>query len=446
MRTSLPRTGIDRDELLATMKGAKAADTNWREGRSWSLVYHGGDEHEDLLAAVYRLFIAENGLSPTAFPSLRRFEAETVAMLLDLMEAPEGGVGSMTSGGTESILLAVKTYRDRWRAEGGTGSPEIVLPVSAHPAFLKAASYFDVCPVLIPVDDHLRADVAATEAAIAPRTICVVASAPSYPHGMVDPVAPLGDVAVAAGVGLHVDACLGGMLLPFLRCTGRPTPRFDFSVPGVTSMSVDLHKYGFAPKGASSVLYRDAALQRHQFFAYGGWPGGLYGSPSMAGTRPGGIIAAAWATLMSLGVEGYIALARRTIALTDELLVGLRAIPGIRVLGDPDMSVLAFTSDLGEIFAIARRMHERGWRVDRQRSPDAIHLIVTPNHEQAVRRFLDDLAAVAEVEAHQPSHTESGSAVLYGVTAEIPRGSDVEGFIRDELVRTYATVPDDLEA
>jgi len=351
----------------------------------------------------------------------------------------------MTSGGTESILLALKAYRDCWREAKGTGTPEVVLPVSAHLAFLKAAAYFDVHPVLIPVDDQLRADVACTEAAITPRTICLVASAPSYPHGVIDPVAPLGEIAAAAGVGLHVDACLGGMLLPFLHHIGRPTPAFDFSLPGVTSMSVDLHKYGFAAKGASGVLYRDAALQRHQFFAYGGWPGGLYGSPTMAGTRSGGIIAAAWAALMSLGEAGYVALARRTITLTDQLLGGLRAIPGIRVLGDPDMSVLAFTSDVSDIFAIARRMHDRGWRIDRQHSPDAIHLIVTPHHERALRPFLDDLSAVVELEARQPSDTQSGTVVLYGVTADIPHGSDAEAFIRDQLVRTYATVPDHLE-
>ena len=437
--TRLPRAGIPREQLLASMLDRKCDDADWRHGRTWSLVYHADEGHAAFLAEVYRHFFAENGLSPTAFPSLRAFETEVVAMLLGLVGAQGPEVGSMTSGGSESILLAVKTYRDRWRARRSSSAvPEMIVPASAHPAFLKAAAYFDVRPVVVPVGADFRVDPRAVEAALSEDTACVVASAPSYPQGVVDPIADLGQMALEAGVGLHVDACLGGMLLPFLRRLGYAVPGFDLSVPGVTSMSVDLHKYGYAAKGASAVLYRDAELHRHQFFVYADWPGGLYGSPTMAGTRSGGIIAAAWAALCSLGEDGYLRLAAETMDLTKRLIDGICAVPGLRVLGRPDMSVLAFTADSG-VFSLARRLEERGWRIDRQREPDAIHLIVTPNHRQAVDPFLDDLAESVAAELEHPVDVDDhGDAMLYGVTAEVPLGADKEAFLRSAMSETYS--------
>ena len=436
----LPPTGIARDQVLRSMLELKKEDADWRNGRTWSLVYHADSDHSDFLAEVYQHFFAENGLSPTAFPSLRRLETEVVSMLLGLVGAGGEEVGSMTSGGSESILLAVKTYRDRWRARNSSSArPEMVVPASAHPAFLKAAAYFDLRPIVVPVGPDFRADPIAVEAALSHATACIVASAPSYPQGVVDPIAELGRIALEAGVGLHVDACLGGMLLPFVRHLGRPVPDFDFSVPGVTSMSVDLHKYGYAAKGASAVLYRDAELHRHQFFVYAEWPGGLYGSPTMAGTRSGGIIAAAWAALTSLGQDGYLRLARETIELTERLIGGIAAIPGLRLLGRPDMSVLAFTADDAGVFGVARRLEERGWRIDRQREPDAIHVIVTPNHRQAVDPFLADLAQSLAEERERPADGDGhGEALLYGVTAEVPVGADREAFLRSAMSETYS--------
>ncbi|MDP8943511.1 MAG: aspartate aminotransferase family protein [Actinomycetota bacterium] len=441
MTKRLPPAGVAREELLRSLRERRRDDADWRHGRIWSLVYHADEGHSAFLAEVYRHFFAENGLSPTAFPSLRKLEAEVVAMLLGLVGARGGEVGSMTSGGSESILLAVKAYRDRWRAEhAGAGTPEMVVPASAHPAFLKAAAYFDLRPVVVPVGADFRADPRAVEAALGESTACIVASAPSYPQGVVDPVAELGRLALAAGVGLHVDACLGGMLLPFLRRLGHPVPGFDFAVPGVTSISVDLHKYGYAAKGASAVLYRDAGLHQHQFFVCADWPGGLYGSPTMAGTRSGGIIAAAWAALMSFGEEGYLRLAGETMELTERLVEGIAAIPGLRLLGRPDMSVLAFSSDAVSVLSVARRLEAGGWRIDRQRDPDAIHMIVTPNHRQAVDPFLEDLArSVAEEREHRGDGDGDGDgeALLYGVTAEVPAGADREAFLRSQMSETY---------
>lgn len=436
----LPKTGAPHAELLSIMAASRDSDADWKQGRTWSLVYHAGEEHSDFLVEAYRQFFAENGLSPTAFPSLRRFEAEVVAMLLGLLGDQDRGVGSMTSGGTESILLAVKTYRDRWRSENpGGGQPQIIVPVSAHPAFLKAAAYFDIEPVLVPLDEDFAADAGRVRSLIGNRTICIVASAPSYPQGIVDPIPELGRIALDAGVGLHVDACLGGMLLPFVRRFGRAVPDFDLTVPGVTSMSVDLHKYGYAAKGASAVLYNDTQLHQHQFFVYSDWPGGLYGSPTMVGTRSGGIIAAAWASLMALGEDGYMRLARTTMELTDQLIEGVVAVPGMRVVGRPSMSVLAFTSDVTDTFAIARRLEADGWRVDRQRNPDAIHMIVTPNHAQAVEPFVSDLRRAVAQELDDPTPAEPrGEAMLYGVTSEIPVNVDRDQFVKRQMSRAYS--------
>ncbi|MFY0575922.1 pyridoxal phosphate-dependent decarboxylase family protein [Cystobacter fuscus] len=306
----LASQGMSHEDVLARMREMRTDDARWQEGRTWSLVYNAGEELRRVAAEAYTEFMSENGLSPLAFPSLRRFEAEVLTIAAELFHG-DTAAGTMTSGGTESILMAIKTARDFARAERGITEPEMVLPASVHPAFQKAAHYFGVKPLNIPVGADLRADVDAMRAAIGPRTVLVVGSAPSYPHGVVDPISELAALAQEKGVLFHVDACLGGFLLPFARRLGHAIPEFDFAVPGVTSISADLHKYGYAAKGASVVLYRTPELRRYQFFTFAGWSGGLYASPSMAGTRPGGAIAAAWAVLKYLGEEGYLRLSRR---------------------------------------------------------------------------------------------------------------------------------------
>lgn len=428
----LPGTGWDKNEIWRVLEEARSGDANWRDGRIWSLVYFGGKEHTDFLAEVFRAYVSENGLSPSAFPSLRRFEREVIAMLRHLLGGDERVVGTMTSGGTESILLAVKTYRDQARRNAtGGGAPEIVVPASAHPAFLKAARYFDVTPVMVPVGGDFKADIEATAKVLNDRTILLVASAPCFPYGTVDPIDRLGALAQTHGVGLHIDACVGGFILPFLRRLGKPVPPFDFAVPGVTSISADLHKYGYALKGASAILYRSPELRRHQFFVETAWLGGLFGSPAMLGTRPGGIIAAAWAAMMAQGEVGYMDLARRTWDLSERLQRGIAAIPGLRLVGRPDMTLFAFTSDTLDIFAIADRLSERGWYVDRQNEPKSIHLVVTPNHERAADPFLRDLAEAAEQVAGRNAGAPSERAMLYGVTTKVTAGADpTEAIIR----------------
>jgi glutamate/tyrosine decarboxylase-like PLP-dependent enzyme len=268
----------------------------------------------------------------------------------------------------------------------------MVLPVTVHPAFEKAAHYFSVKPLHIPLTADYRADIDSLRAAIGDNTVLAVGSAPCYPYGVIDPIPEMATLAAERGVAFHVDACLGGFMLPFLRRLGYSIPPFDFSVPGVTSMSADVHKYGYAAKGASVVLYRNKEIRRHQFFSYADWPGGLYGSPTMTGTRPGGAIAAAWAALRYLGEDGYLRLARTAMDATKRLIDGINAVPGLVVRGEPQMSVFAFGSDSLDIYAVGDALDARGWRADRLQLPPNLHLMVTATHEHVVAAFLTDLA------------------------------------------------------
>jgi sphinganine-1-phosphate aldolase len=430
----LPTTGKPADELLAKMRDLQAGDADWRAGRMWSLVYFPGDDVAQLLKDAYATFIYGNGLSPMAFPSLRKLEAEVIAITGNLLGGSEA-VGNMTTGGTESIIMAVKTARDKARAERpALREPEMVLPVTAHPAFEKAGHYLGVTPVHIPVADDFRADAEAARAAVTDNTVLVVGSAPCYPYGVVDPIPELAALAQERDICCHVDACVGGFFLPFMRRLGLKTPPFDFIVPGVTSISADLHKYGYAARGTSTIIYRDKEIRKHQFFTYADWPGGLYGSPTMPGSRPGGVIAAAWAVLHYLGEEGYLRLARTVMDTTRTLIDGINAIPGLHVLGEPDMSVFSFTSDSVDIYAVADAMDARGWHLDRQQMPPKVHLVVTPAHRDVVDEFLADLAATTKsVAATGPA--PGGTAAMYGMLGTLPDRGAVERVILDFMDR-----------
>jgi len=393
-----PSNSQPKQTVLATMKSARDHDVKWREGRVFSLVFNAGDEISDMLKEAFDLYFSENGLNPTAFPSLKKFETEVVSMVASLLHGDDNVVGNMTTGGTESLLMAVKTARDYARTVRKINQPEVVLPMSAHPAFEKAAEYFGVKLVHVPVRTDYRADPAAMEVAITPNTIMLVGSAPSYPQGVVDPIAELAQVALRHDVLLHVDACVGGMMLPFVRKLGHPIPDFDFALPGVTSMSCDLHKYGYAAKGASVILYRNSALRRHMFFSYINWAGGVYVSPTMTGTRPGGPIAAAWAILNFLGEEGYLKLADVVMQTVRKIREGIAVLPDVRVLGNPDMSVLSIGSDKWDVYQIGDELTARGWHLDRQQFPPTLHMTIVPAHALVADQFLTDLKeAIAAV-------------------------------------------------
>jgi glutamate/tyrosine decarboxylase-like PLP-dependent enzyme len=398
---SLPPQGIAAEIVLDRMRQMRDRDANWRGGKTWSLVYHIDDHVTQFLQEAYAMFFSENGLNPMAFPSLKQFEAEVVRMVAGLLRGDERVAGNMTSGGTESILMAVKTARDWARKRDPSNlAPEMILPATAHPAFAKAAHYFSVKPVYVPVGADFRADPEVVRRAVTPKSILIVGSAPSYPQGVVDPIQEMGRIAQQNGLLLHVDACVGGFMLPFVRRLGYPVPDFDFTVPGVTSISVDLHKYAYAAKGASVILYRDRSLRRHQFFAHTDWSGGIYASPTMAGTRPGGVIAAAWAILNHLGEDGYLAITETVMNTVSRLRDGIAGIEGVHVLGEPAMSILALGSDRLNVYEVGDELALRGWHMDRQQFPPSLHLTVTHAHAQVVEEFLRDLAeAVTQAKA-----------------------------------------------
>lgn len=420
----IPPSGADRATVENELAMASANDADWRRGRTFSLVYYAGEDVLAVIRAAYSTYIHENGLSLDAFPSLRRFEREVIAFCAELFA---GTTGSLTSGGTESILMAVKAARDQARAlHPGIVAPEILVPVTAHPAFDKAAAMLGIGIVHAPVGPDLRVDVGALTALIGPNTILIVGTAYTFPHGMVDPIPELAALAASRGILCHVDACLGGFILAFAGDAGGEAVPFDFRVPGVTSMSADLHKYGYAAKGASVVLYRDRALRRHQFFATTDWPGGIYGSPTMAGTRPGGAIAAAWAVIRHLGRDGYVRLTRLVLETSQRLRDGISATPGLKILGDPHHSVFSFTGEGLDIFAVDERMRARGWHLDRLQRPAGVQMIVTPAHEHVVDTFLADLREVT-AEVREGGLAAVADGAIYGALTSIPD----RGLVRD---------------
>ena len=402
----LPPHGQPKEAILEEILRRKRNDVDAVGSRVWSLVYYHSPELHELVQEVYGLYIAENALNPMAFPSLRQMEREVIEMVGGLVHVPSEGAGVMTSGGTESLFLALKAARDYAASQRPYLSQmEVVAPISAHPAIDKAAHYLGLKVVHTPTTADGSADVAAMEAAISERTILLVASAPSYPHGVMDPIPQIAEIARRHNLWLHVDACVGGMVWPFLEKLGHSVPPWDFRVEGVTSLSVDLHKYGYAPKGASVLLYRSRALRRNQFFVYAAWPGGIYPSATFLGTRSGGAIAAAWAVLNYLGEAGYLEATRIAYETTQRLKEAIERLPELYIVGKPLMTILAVGARPPyDIYAIGDYLSERGWFLDRQQKPPSLHLTVSRGHARVVETFISDLeAAVEEVRRRQPS-------------------------------------------
>lgn len=437
--TRLPAAGRDREAVLAEIAGLAEREAHpWRDGFVSGAVYHGDPAHIDFLNQVYAVTSQVNPLHADLWPSAARCEAEIVAMTAAMLGAEDGQpperqvCGAVTSGGTESILLAVKAYRDEARARRGVRRPELVVPSSAHAAFDKAAQLFGIRLVRVPVGADYRADVAATRRAIGRNTIALVGSAPGFPHGVIDPIEELAELARRRGIGLHVDACLGGFVLPWARRLGYAAPPFDFAVPGVTSLSADTHKYGYAAKGTSVVLYRGRALRHRQYYTVSDWPGGLYFSPTLAGSRPGALSVACWAAMVSIGEEGYLAATRQILEAAAQIRSGIAATPGLRVLGDP-LWVIAFDAPGLNIYQILDLMSRRGWSLNGLHRPPAIHIAVTLRHAQpgVPERFLADLReALALVRANPQAST--GMAPVYGLAASLP----LRGLVGD-LLRRY---------
>lgn len=441
MSVTIPARGVAHDDLLKEMSTFRERDADWKGGRVFSLVYYGGDAHHAFLEKAHNLFFAENALNPMAFASLRRMEAEVVRMTASMLHGGPESVGTMTSGGTESILLSVKTARDRARSKNKRiTKPNLVVPETIHVAFDKAASYFGLDIRYARVRGDMRADVRDLESLVDANTVLIAASAPQYPHGVIDPIEEIARMAARRKLPFHVDACVGGFVLPWLEQLGEPIPLWDFRVPGVTSISADIHKYGLAPKGASTITYRDMSYLRHQFFVSTDWPGGIYASPTMPGTRSGGTISAAWAAMRALGEEGYKHHAAEAMKAARRLVDGISSIDGLEVIARPDAPIVAYrtTERSGlDIFALADQLEDRDWSVDRMQSPNCIHLTVTSNHARIVDEYLEDVRnAVHWLETH-PDLPSRGNAAMYGMMAKIPFRGMVKSSVLEIMEKMY---------
>ena len=393
-RVELPDEGEEWDALRERLIDQGRDDIDWRNQRTAVYVFHPGEDVLTVAKEAYALYQSENALGPAAFPSLRRMEEEVVSIGLGLMNGPEGATGNITSGGTESILLATKACRDQAAAKGlDVRGARIVVPRTAHLAFDKAAHYLGLEIVRVPVSNDLRADPDAMAEAIDERTILLVGSAPCFPYGLIDPIPALAEIAAARGIWMHVDACVGGYLNPFARMEGVDLEDWDFSVEGVCSISADLHKYGYAAKGASTVLHRSAEQHAFQTFQGDAWPAGGMTTPTVAGTRPGGAIASAWAVLHYLGRKGYRAKTARILAARERLEAGLGRL-GLRVFGRPKLGLIAFGAEDGDelpIFAVWKGMHDEGWFSGVVQDPNGIHLMLSPSHDGAMDLYLEHL-------------------------------------------------------
>ncbi len=479
MNDIFPESGRPGREILDDIRRMKQSDSRWDEGRMFAFVYTPGPEAVELMLETSKLYFFENALSPSYFPSLAWLESEVVAMAAGLLHGNSQVAGNITSGGTESILMAVKTARDlAFRKNTGIPDMEIILPWSAHPAFHKAAQILSLKAITLPLDSDYRADISLLPGLINKNTIMMVGSAPSYAHGVIDPIMEMGNLAEKHRIYFHVDACLGGFFLPFMEKLGYTIPNFDFRVRGVTSISADLHKYGYGAKGASLILYRNRSIRKAQFFAHSDWPGGPYGSTTLSGSRSGVPIAIAWAMLNYYGMSGYVELTRKTMEAAEKFKKGISAIEGLEIPGNPTMSVFSFTSDDIDIFGVNQELRRRGWCLDSIMVPRALHFILTCRNLEHVDEFLADLEqAVATVRSRDSSrqgssvigqrfltmilngfpkfitrvmgmsaarsvfkkHSASGpgEAVFYGILASVDDKTNLDRLVRNYLDRIY---------
>ncbi|KAL6750488.1 PLP-dependent transferase [Haematococcus lacustris] len=435
----LPQAGMSAEAVLQLATARAAGDVQVEDGCSHmsGSVYIGSSVHRQMLTDVFTMFSTTNPLHADAWPSIRQMEAEVVAMTASMLGGgPSSVCGSVSSGGTESILLAMKASRDWAAAKRGVRQPEIIIARSAHAAYFKAAEYFAMKLVVVQPGKDLRLSGSTVRRALTRNTAVVVASAPCFPHGVVDAVEDIAQVCRRAGVCLHVDACLGGFVLPFAHKLGYPIPGFDFSVPGVTSMSVDTHKFGLAHKGSSVVLYASPELRAHQFTSITDWSGGLYISPTMAGSRPGALIATAWAAMMAMGEEGYLATTRRLMEAATRFREGVQQIPELQVLGHPDMCLVAFAAarkSSVNVYKLKDLMTAKHWSLNALQQPAALHFCFTAAHvngkTDVVAQLLEDLKEGVKTLVANPEAVSGGSAPMYGMSNVTPDRGMIAEFL-----------------
>ena len=392
----LPQHGRNADDVIADLRAKRVGDARWQDGRTFGLVFDGGPGVHAVAEQAALMYLHENALNPMAFPSLGQIQNEVVEWTSGLLHGPDTAAGFLTSGGTESIQCAVLAARERGRAERSIEFGEIVVAESAHAAFHKSAHMYGMPIHTTPVRGDWTADVDAMADAVTDRTVLVVGSAPQFPQGVVDPIPEIAQLAATVDANCHVDACMGGFVLPFAEMLGRPVPPWDFRVDGVHSISADIHKLGYAPKGVSVVLHRTKELRRHQIFLFDAWLGGFYGSPNLQGTRSGLPMAAAWAVMQHLGVDGYVELTGKVLDTADRVRAGVSAIDGLSVLGDGAYHLVAIAADPSsearlDVFALGDALAERNWYLDRQGPPDSLHATVSNGNAAVIDDFLADL-------------------------------------------------------
>ncbi|XP_069836733.1 sphingosine-1-phosphate lyase 1 isoform X2 [Dendropsophus ebraccatus] len=438
----LPRSGLKQEQVMEKLKEYTAlGEVSWEQGKVSGTVYSGDERLTQLLVKVYGEFAWSNPLHPDVFPGVRKMEAEIVRMACNLFHGGPETCGAVTSGGTESILMACKAYRDL-AYERGIKYPEIVAPVSAHAAFDKAAHYFGMKMVHIPLDKKtMRVDVKAMRRAINKNTAMLVCSAPQFPHGIIDPVEEVAKLARKYKIPLHVDACLGGFLIVFMEKAGFPLPPFDFRVKGVTSISADTHKYGYAPKGSSVILYSHKDYRHYQFFVTSDWPGGLYASPSIAGSRPGGIVAACWATMMHIGEDGYIEATKKIISTARFIIKELQKMKEIFIFGNPEVSVIALGSHVFDIYRLSNSLTAKGWNLNTLQFPSSIHICLTMLHTKpgVAQLFVKDVQESVSVIMKDPGAKTTGVGAIYGMAQTIPDRSLVTEISKAFLDCLYLT-------
>ncbi|XP_051935903.1 sphingosine-1-phosphate lyase 1 isoform X3 [Hippocampus zosterae] len=438
----LPSKGLSQSQVLDKISEYQTLnEVQWQNGCVSGAVYWGDEALTKLLVKVYGDFAWSNPLHPDIFPGVRKMEAEVVRMACTLFHGGPNSCGTVTSGGTESILMACKAYRDM-AYERGVKYPEILAPVSVHAAFDKAAHYFGMKLVHIPLNKKtMQVDVKAMKRAINKNTAMLVCSAPQFPHGIIDPIEDVAKLAVRNHLPLHVDACLGGFLIVFMAKAGYALAPFDFRVKGVTSISADTHKYGYAPKGSSVILYSDKKYRHYQYFVAPDWQGGIYASPSIAGSRPGGIVAACWATMMHMGQNGYVDATRKIISVARRIKTEVRKIQGVFVFGDPEVSVVAMGSNDFDIFRLSNALTSKGWNLNTLQYPSSIHICCTVLHTQpgVVERFLSDVREQVAIIMKNPKEKTTGMGAIYGMAQSIPDRSMVTEISQGFLDCLYST-------
>lgn len=443
---TIPEVGRAPEDVLAEVQGyAEREDRMGDEGRVSGSLYCGDHDHYHALSDVFEEFAHVNVLQRDMYPSATKFEAEIISMVADMLHAESAGTdvcGVVTSGGSESLITALYTYREQARAERGITSPNVVVPVTAHVALDKGAHWLGIEMRHAPLNDDFVVDVDAMAELIDENTIAIVGSAGNYAHGLIDPIDQLSDLALSRGIGLHVDGCLGGFLLPWIEANGVDVPTWDFRLPGVTSISCDTHKYGYALKGTSTLMYRTKALRAHQWFTYPDWPGGLYLSPGFAGSRSGGLIASTWASLVITGREGYLKKAREIYDTAQAMVSGIRAdMPELRVIGEPTF-LFAFDSDEVDVYLVNDDLKRRGWRMNALQLPPALHFCVTrPNTAPGiVDTFLADLrGAVDYAKANAGTPAESGA--MYGLGGTPQGNESINALMSAYLEAMHDTAP-----